>query len=109
MEFFISTYGLYAAYFLVGLAVVLAIILPLINSLSNPKALLGSLVGLVAILVVFFIGYSISSSDINAVYTKFGIDEGSSKFIGGALITMYLMIGIALVSILVTEVNKIFK
>ncbi|MFP4091557.1 MAG: hypothetical protein ACLFUB_03870 [Cyclobacteriaceae bacterium] len=109
MEFFISTYGLYAAYFLVGLAIVLAIILPLINSLNNPKALLGSVVGLIAILIVFFIAYSISGDEVNTVYTKFGIDESSSKFIGGALITMYLLIGIALISILVTEVNKIFK
>ncbi|MEK6480751.1 hypothetical protein WJR50_24625 [Catalinimonas sp. 4WD22] len=109
MDEFISTYGLYAAYILAGLALVLAIVLPLISALSNPKALLGTVVGLIGIAIVFFIGYSISGDEITTVYTKFGITESSSKFIGGALITMYLLIGVALVSIVFTEVNKIFK
>jgi len=109
MADFISTYGLYAAYLLAGLGVILAIVLPLINALSNPKALLGAAVGLIGIAIVFFIGYSISSSEVTTVYTKFGITESSSKFIGGALITMYLLVGLALVSIVFTEVNKIFK
>lgn len=109
MADFISTYGLYAAYALVGIGVLLAIVLPLISALSNPKALLGGLAGLVGIAIVFFIGYSISGSEVTTIYTKFGITEASSKFIGGALITMYLLIGLALVSIFFTEVNKIFK
>jgi len=109
MADFISTYGLYAAYILAGLALLLAIALPLVSALSNPRALLGTVVGLVGIAIVFFIGYSISGDEVNTVYTKFGITESSSKFIGGALITMYLLVCLALVSILVTEVNKIFK
>ncbi|WKN33594.1 hypothetical protein PZB74_09655 [Porifericola rhodea] len=109
MAEFVSTYGLYAAYILAGLALVLAIILPLISALSNPKALLGTVVGLIGIAIVFFIGYSISGDEVNTVYTKFGITDSSSKLIGGALITMYLLIGLALVSIVFTEINKIFK
>lgn len=109
MDEFISTYGLYTAYILAGLALVLAIVLPLISALSNPKALLGTVVGLIGIAIVFFIGYSISGDEVTTVYTRFGITESSSKFIGGALITMYLLIGVALISIVFTEVNKIFK
>ena len=109
MADFVSTYGLYAAYILAGLGIILAIILPLINALSNPKSLLGTLGGLAIIAIVFFIGYSISDNEVNTVYTKFGITESSSQFIGGALITMYLLIGLALVSIVLTEVTKIFK
>lgn len=109
MAEFVSTYGLYAAYALAGLALVLAIVLPLISALSNPKALLGSAVGLIGIAIVFFIGYSIANDEVTTIYTKFGITDSSSKFIGGALITMYILVLLALVSIVFTEVTKIFK
>ncbi|MDF9801223.1 CDP-diglyceride synthetase [Catalinimonas alkaloidigena] len=109
MEQFIASYGLYAAYILAGLALLLAIVLPLINAISNPKTLLGTVVGLVGIAIVFFIGYSLSTNEVTTVYTKFGITESSSKIVGGALITMYILVIIALVSIVFTEVTKIFK
>lgn len=109
MEFFFSTYGLYAAYILTGLAILLTIILPLISAISNPRTLLGTVVGLVGIAIVFFIGYSLSSNEVTPVYTRFGITESSSKLIGGALITMYILVIVALVSIVFTEVTKIFK
>ncbi|WPP53193.1 hypothetical protein [Catalinimonas niigatensis] len=109
MEYFISTYGLYAAYILVGLALLLAIILPLISALSNPRSLLGTIVGLVGIAIIFFIGYSLSSNEVTTVYTRFGITESSSKLVGGALIATYILVIIALVGIVFSEVNKIFK
>lgn len=109
MEQFIASYGLYAAYILAGIALLLSVILPLISAISNPRTLLGTVVGLVGIAIVFFIGYSISSNEVTAVYTRFGITESSSKLVGGALITMYLLVIIALVSIVFTEVTKIFK
>lgn len=109
MAEFVSTYGLYAAYILIGLAVLLAIILPLISAFSNPKSLIGTVGGIVLIAVIFFIGWSISSDEVTNVYTRFGITEASSKMVGGALISMYILIGLALISILFSEVTKIFR
>lgn len=109
MAEFVSTYGLYAAYILVGLALVLAFVLPLISAFSNPKSLLATVGGIVLIAVLFFIGWSISGDEVTTVYTKFDVTESSSKLIGGALITMYILIILALVSIAFTEITKIFK
>lgn len=110
MDQFISTYGLYAAYILLGIAVLAAILMPLIQSFSNPRALLGALVGVVAIAVLFFIGYSVAGNEVVPLYIKNNVTSAvTSKMIGGALITMYILILLALVSIVVTEITKIFN
>ena len=110
MDQFVSTYGLYAAYILLGIAILAAILMPLIQSFSNPRALLGALVGVVAIAVLFFIGYSIAGNEVVPLYIKNNVTSAvTSKMIGGALITMYILILLALVSIVVTEITKIFN
>ena len=110
MDQFVSTYGLYAAYILIGIALVAAIVLPLIQSFSNPRALLGTLVGVVAIAILFFIGYTIAGNEVLPVYVKNNVtSEVTSKMVGGALITMYILILLALVSIVFTEISKIFN
>jgi hypothetical protein len=110
MDQFVSTYGLYAAYVLLGIAILAAILMPLIQSFSNPRALLGALVGVVAIAILFFIGYSIAGNEVVPLYVKNNVTSAvTSKVIGGALITMYILILLALVSIVVTEITKIFN
>ena len=110
MDQFISTYGLYAAYILVGIAILAAVVMPLVQSFSNPRALLGALVGVVAIAVLFFIGYSISGSEVTPLYIKNKVtSEVTSKIIGGSLITVYILAILALVGIVVSEISKIFK
>ena len=110
MDQFVSTYGLYAAYILLGIALVAAIVLPLIQSFSNPRALLGTLVGVVAIAILFFIGYTIAGNEVLPVYVKNNVtSEVTSKMVGGALITMYILVLLALVSIVFTEISKIFN
>ncbi|WKN41349.1 hypothetical protein [Tunicatimonas pelagia] len=110
MAEFVSTYGLFAAYILVGIALVAAIVLPIIQSFSDPKSLLGSVVGLVIIGVIFFIGFSIASDEVTNVYMNNKVTEGTtSQIIGGAIITMYIMVILAIVGIVITEVTKVFK
>ena len=110
MDQFVSTYGLYAAYILLGIAILAAILMPLIQSFGNPRALLGALVGVVAIAILFFIGYSVAGNEVIPLYIKNNVTSAvTSKMIGGALITMYILILLALVSIVVTEITKIFN
>ena len=110
MDQFVSTYGLYAAYILVGIAVLAAIVMPLVQSFSNPRALLGALIGVAAIAVLFFIGYSVAGNEVTALYIKNNVtSEVTSKVIGGALITMYILVILTLVAIVVSEVSKIFN
>lgn len=95
------------AYALLGLAVLAVIILPVINAIGNPKSLVSGAIGLVFLLVVFGIGYGIAGAEVTATYSKFGIDAGLSKYVGGIISTTYILVIIALVGIVYTEVSKI--
>lgn len=100
---------LYGAYLLVILAALGAIILPLINSLSDPKGLLKSLLGVVAIGVIFLAGWLVAGDEVTAKFIKFDITATSSKVIGGVLITTYLLMAIAVVSIIYSEIAKLIR
>ncbi|MBK6266325.1 hypothetical protein JKA74_14865 [Marivirga sp. S37H4] len=98
---------LYVAYLLVFLAALGAIVLPLVNALGNPKSLLKSVLGIAIIGVIYLVSWGVSGDEVTAVYTKFDITPTSSKVIGGVLITTYLLMGIAVLSIIYSEIRKI--
>ncbi|SMG12371.1 hypothetical protein SAMN05661096_00497 [Marivirga sericea] len=100
---------LYAAYLLVIIAALGAIVLPLISALSNPKSLLKSVLGVVVIGVVYIVGWAISGDEVTAKYIEFDITNTSSKVIGGVLITTYLLMAIAVISIVYSEISKIIR
>ncbi len=110
MEGFVANYGLYLAYILTIVGVVLAIVLPLIKSLDEPKQLIGTAIGVGILIVIYGIGYMISGSEVTARYIESGVEtEGLSKLIGGMLTMVYLLLGIAVVGIVYTELNKAIK
>ena len=96
-------------YTLVIIAAVAAIILPLINALGNPQSLLKSGLGIVAIVALYFIAYAFSGSEVTQQYSKYDVGPELSKVVGGTLIMAYLLLGFAIVGIVFTEFNKIFK
>ncbi len=100
---------LYLGYTLVIVAAVGAILLPLINALGNPKGLLKSGLGVVAIVVLYFIAYAISGAEVTPEYSKYNVGPELSKAVGGTLIMAYFLLGISVVGILFTELNKVFK
>lgn len=100
---------LYGAYLLVIVAALGAIVLPLINALSNPKSLLKSVLGVVVIGVIYLIGWGVSGDEVTAKYIEFDITSTSSQVIGGVLITTYLLMGIAVISIVYSEISKIIR
>ncbi|OYX23829.1 MAG: hypothetical protein B7Z16_01700 [Algoriphagus sp. 32-45-6] len=102
---------LYAGYALVGLGAVFAIVLPLIKSLDDPKSLLKTGLGVVVILVLFFIGYSISSNEVLPKFEgePFNLTPEMSQLVGGCLITTYILVITTLVGIVLTELNKAIK
>ncbi len=101
--------GLYLTYILIGIAVIAVVVLPLIKALDNPKTLVSTAIGLGVLLVVFFISYFISGNEVLTTYTAQNVGAGISKFVGGLLITMYLLFAAAIVSIIYTEVSKAFN
>lgn len=100
---------LYGSYLLVIVAALGAIVLPLINALNNPKSLLKSALGIVVIGVVYLVSWGISGDEVTAKYIQFDITSTSSQVIGGVLITTYLLMGIAVISIIYSEIAKIIR
>lgn len=102
---------LYGSYLLVVLGTVVSILMPLIKSLDNPKSLLKTAAGVVGIVVLFFIAYSISSNEVLPKFEAepFNLTPQMSQLVGGMLITTYILSIVALVGIVLTEVNKAIK
>ena len=100
---------LYLGYALVIFVLVAAVLLPLINALGNPQSLLKSGMGVLAIVVLYFISYAFSGSEVTQEYAKFNVGPELSKIVGGTLIMGYLMLGCAVVGIVFTEINKILR
>ena len=102
---------LYVGYALVVISAVAAILLPLIKSLDDPKSLLKTGLAIVGIVILFFICYSISSNEVLPKFegAPFFLTPGMSQAVGGLMITTYVLVVIALASIVVTEVSKGFK
>ncbi|UII24575.1 hypothetical protein LVD15_14715 [Fulvivirga maritima] len=108
METFVDI-ALWVAMAMVAIAGIAAIVLPLINSFSNPKSLLKSAIGVVGIAVLFLITWSVAGNEVTNRYIEFGVNESSSKLVGGVLLLMYVLFGIACVGIVITEINKALK
>ena len=99
----------YVTYVLLGIGVLAAIVLPLISAFGQPKTLVKTGIGVGALIVLYIIAYAIAGSEVTAKYEQFGINESTSKLIGGSLIMMYLIGGILVISIVYTEVSRILK
>ncbi len=99
------------SYLLIGIGAVVAIVMPLIKSLDNPQSLLKTAVGVVALAILFFIAFSTSSGEVAAKYMAepFSMTESSTKFVGGTLVTTYVLAIAAIAGIVVTEINKAIK
>ncbi len=100
---------LYLGYTLVIVATIAAIFLPLVSAFGNPQSLLKSGIGVLFIIALYFISYAFSGSEVTIEYSKFDVGPELSKIVGGTLIMAYLLLGFAIVGILYTEFNKIFR
>lgn len=109
MEAFVSQGGLIISYILFAVALLGVIILPLIKAFDDPKKMVRGLIALGLLSVVFLISWGISGSEVSEMYTEKGVGDGLSKVIGGVLIMMYLLAGIAIVGIVYSEFSKAVK
>lgn len=98
---------LYFSYALTIVATIASIAFPLVNAAGDPKSLIKSGAGVGALVVIFLVGWLISGNDYTAYQaSEFGITAGLSKFVGGLLIMMYILTGIAVVGIIYTAFSK---
>ncbi|SHN13011.1 hypothetical protein SAMN04488057_107139 [Cyclobacterium lianum] len=102
---------LYAGYLLIIVGAVFAILMPLIKSFGDPKSLLKTAIGVIVIAAVFGIAYSTASGDVAAKYMAdpFNITPEGAKMVGGVLLTVYALFILAIVGIVITELNKLIK
>ncbi len=102
--------GLGGAIFLLILAAASWLISSVVNVIRNPKGSLRSIIAFGAILVLFFILYSMADGDVSApLYEKFGVTSSQSKLISAGLSTTGILLGGALLAFLGSEVRNFFK
>lgn len=102
---------IYVAEILIVVGAILAVAMPLIKSLGDPGSLVKSGIAVVILAVVFFIAYSISDGDVLPRFAAdpFNLTPEMSKFVGGSLLTTYALFLVAVVGIVLTEINKAIK
>ncbi|MFT6815298.1 MAG: hypothetical protein ACJAZ3_001203 [Sphingobacteriales bacterium] len=78
--------------------------------ITHPEKAKGVLIGVGGITLILLLGFLFSGSEVTQVYADKGVTSGtSSKFIGGIIISMYILGLVAVVSIIYSEVIRIIK
>ncbi len=92
------------------IAAAMALLFPLAQIIAQPKRGKGTLIGILSLVIVVLIAYGLASSEPLSFPTPNPDNVPPVlKRVGTGLITMYLLVGIGLVSILFTEISKSFK
>lgn len=95
---------------LAAIAAAMALIFPLAQIIAQPKRGKGTLVGIAALAIVVFIAYNLASAEpLNFPSPNPNNVPPVLKRVGTGLITLYILIGIGLGTILFTEASKSFK
>lgn len=108
----IFDFGLYAAIGLTILCGVLALLFGLGQTLFNPKGAIKGIIGLAVLAAVYFIGQSMAGVDTAGVINtmkEFGVTGGQSSFINGAIGGGLILLGIAAVVFVISELLNFFK
>lgn len=102
--------GLGGAIFLLVVAAAAWLVASVVGVVRNPKSSLRSLIAFGAMVVLFFVLYSMADGDVSApLYEKFGITSGQSKLISAGLSTTGIMLAGALLAFLGSEIRNFFK
>lgn len=98
------------SFVLIVITIIASIVMPLVGIAQNPKSAVRSLIGLGIIVVVFLVSYLLSSDEPIALASGKMLDEPVSlKFSDMALYSTYIAFAAVILSIVVTEVYKLFK
>ena len=97
--------GLYTLYALMIIALGSVIIFPIVHAIGSPKAMVRSAVGIGIIAVLFGVSYAISGSEVTLKAAAAGVDASSSKMIGAGLLMFYVVLALAIISIIYSEIN----
>jgi hypothetical protein len=101
--------GLYVLYTLLFVAVAAAVIFPIISSISNPSSLLKTGIGIGVVLVLFGLSYALAGSDLPPSAIAAGLSESSVKLISAGLIMFYIVLVLAVLALIYSEISKALK
>ena len=96
---------------LAGLTALLSLVFPLIHMVANPKAIKRTVITLVGVAVLIFVAWILASDVVLDMPHYEGKDNVPStlKLAGTGLFTAYILAGLAVLSILYSEIEKYFK
>ncbi len=99
-------------YILLLIAAVTAVVFPVVYAIMHPVNMVRSLLVLVGIAVLVLVAYLLSSGETINIVGYAGTDNSNPsvlKMVDTGLIFMYFVLGLALLSILYSEIAKYFK
>jgi hypothetical protein len=94
------------------MCVIAAVAFGIVYFLGNIRGNMGMLVGVVGFLIIALVSiYGLAGDEIIDAYTRSGVSVTPriSRLAGGGIIVVYILTGIAVLSIVWTEVSRIFK
>lgn len=100
--------SLYVGYALLGIAILVTLASFVIQLVNHPGAAKFTIIGLVGTAIIVGISYALAGNEVTDSY---GTDftPQLSKWIGTGLIAMYILAGVAILSILFSELASFFK
>ena len=103
------------AYILIAFGAGAAVLAGLFHTITNKKALKGGIISLVFMGAIALISYLLASPEIpqfpgvDKIISEGTLTEGVSKMVDTGLIATYILLAIAILSIVVTPVVRLFK
>lgn len=98
--------GIIVTFILIGLAAAAVVLSAIYHLITNFKSARGGLVGLAVLVIILFISYSVST---NEAYEALDVGPTASQWIGGGITATMVLIGLAIVAAVFTEVYKLFR
>jgi hypothetical protein len=109
----VFNFGLYASIVLTIVCAAAILIAGVIFTILTPKQSLKALIGLAVIIVIFFVSYNMADpkgiGSLARTILEEGIQEGSSRFISGAISTALVLGAGAVLALVVSEVSNLLK
>jgi hypothetical protein len=110
-------FGLYITYILLAITALAAIAFGLFQFITtlmdNPKNAIRTVAIIVGLILIFFIGKTIApetdSNGVMAAANEFGVSGGERGFVSGAINTTIIVLLLAVVVLVVSEVRNAFK
>ena len=100
--------GLYVSYIMVLAAAGIAVLGGLIYTLLNIKDSILGFAGIAALILIFVISWAFSAGEISFT-PKEALDTGTIKLIDGGLYTFYILLGLAVLSVVYSNVVSIIN